>query len=164
MPFTNVNIHFVWSTKNRIPYLHSKNLRMTVWDHIQENAKKKKIWIDTINGYHDHSHALIFLEFNQTMSQIMQLIKGESSFWINKNKLCRNKFEWQEEYYAVSVSPSQLDQVREYIRNQEEHHRHKSFQEEFDQFISKCGFQKFSDGSIKTVGALASREERFSFE
>ena len=130
------------------PYLDSKELRATTWEHIQENAQKKKICIDTINGYHDHCHALIFMDFNQTMSQVMQLIKGESSYWMNKNKLCRTRFEWQDEYYAVSVSPSNLDQVREYIRNQEEHHRHSSFQEEFDHFITASGFQKLKDGSI----------------
>lgn len=151
MPFTNVNIHFVWSTKNRTPYLDSKSLRTTIWEHILENAKKKEIWIDTINGYHDHCHAQIFLEPHQTMSQIMQLIKGESSFWINKNKLCRSRFEWQEEYYAVGVSPSHLENVRQYIRTQEEHHHHTSFQEEFDKFISKAGFQRFKDGKIAPV-------------
>jgi REP element-mobilizing transposase RayT len=71
------------------------------------------------------------------------LIKGESSFWINKNKLTIEKFEWQDEYFAVSVSESMLDKVRDYIKNQEEHHRKKTFQEEYDEFISKYGFEKY---------------------
>lgn len=73
----------------------------------------------------------------------MQLIKGESSFWINKNQLTKEKFEWQDEYFAVSVSESQLYRVRNYIKNQEQHHRKKTFQEEYDEFIAKYGFQKF---------------------
>ena len=58
-----------------------------------------------------------------------QLIKGESAFWINQNRLIKGKFVWQDDYWAVSVSESHLQVVREYIRNQEEHHRTKSFTE-----------------------------------
>lgn len=75
----------------------------------------------------------------------MQLIKGESSFWINKNQLTQQKFDWQDEYFAVSVSESILDKVRNYIKNQEEHHRKKSFQEEYDEFLEKYGFERFRD-------------------
>ncbi len=70
------------------------------------------------------------------------LIKGESSFWINKNHLTAEKFEWQDEYFAVSVSESLLDQVRSYIQNQEDHHSKKTFQEEYEEFILKYGFEK----------------------
>tara|TARA_R110000737_G_scaffold353433_2_gene405295 strand:- start:13835 stop:14065 length:231 start_codon:yes stop_codon:yes gene_type:complete len=75
----------------------------------------------------------------------MQLIKGESSFWINKNKLTQEKFEWQDEYFAVSVSESKLNKVRDYIRNQEEHHKRNTFQEEYEAFIIKYGFERFKD-------------------
>ena len=54
MPFVKVYIHFVWSTKNRIPYLHTKSLRQKVWNHIRENAKEKGIFVDFVNGYSDH--------------------------------------------------------------------------------------------------------------
>lgn len=73
----------------------------------------------------------------------MQLIKGESSFWINKNELTNEKFEWQDEYFAVSVSESMLDKVREYIKKQEEHHSKKTFQQEYEEFITKYGFEKY---------------------
>ncbi len=75
----------------------------------------------------------------------MQLTKGESSHWINKNNLCRQKFEWQNDYFAVSVSESAINKVRDYIANQEEHHKKKSFAEEFDNFLKKAGFQKYFD-------------------
>jgi putative transposase len=142
MPYLKVYIHFVWSTKNREPFLDSSELRRRVWDHIKENAKGKDIFIDTINGYQDHCHCLISLGSDQSMSKIMQLIKGESSFWINKNNLCKKKFEWQDEYFAVSVSESVVDKVRVYIKNQEEHHQTISFQHEYDQFIEKFGMAK----------------------
>lgn len=73
----------------------------------------------------------------------MKLLKGESPFWINKNNLSKQKFEWQNEYFAVSVSPSRLGKVRAYINNQEEHHKKKTFQEEYDEFFNKYGFELF---------------------
>lgn len=70
----------------------------------------------------------------------MQQIKGESSFWANnKTTLFDRKFEWADEYYAVSVSESQLPKVRNYIYNQEEHHRKITFEEEYEAFIRKHG-------------------------
>ena len=143
MSFVKVYIHFVWSTKNRYPFLDSKELRLKVWKHIRENAKEKGIYIDFINGYSDHCHCLISLGIDQTIQKVMQLIKGESSFWINKNELTNEKFERQDEYFAVSVSESMVDRVREYIKNQEEHHSKKTFQQEYDEFITKYGFEKY---------------------
>jgi putative transposase len=145
MPFVKVYIHFVWSTKNREQFFATKEIRKKVWQHIKENAKEKGIFIDFINGYSEHCHCLISLGIDQTIQKTMQLIKGESSFWINKQQLIDQKFEWQDEYYAVSVSESMIDRVREYIKNQEEHHKHKTFSEEYDEFIVKYGFQKFKD-------------------
>lgn len=145
MPFVKVYIHLVWSTKNRVPYLNSKELRLKVWNHIRENAHLKGIFVDFINGYSDHCHCLISLGVDQTIQNILQLLKGESSFWINKNKLTKEKFEWQDEYFAVSVSESMVDKTRDYIKNQEEHHQKKTFQEEYEEFISKYGFEKIKD-------------------
>ena len=61
MAFIKVYIHFIWSTKNRVPFLDSSELRKKVWEHIKENAKEKGIFIDTINGYQEHCHCLISL-------------------------------------------------------------------------------------------------------
>jgi REP element-mobilizing transposase RayT len=146
MPHIKVNIHFVWVTKNRYPYLATPALRKQVWQHILDNAKEKGIFIDFINGYEQHCHCLVSLGADQTLSGLMQLIKGESSYWINKQKLTREKFEWQDEYYAVSVSESVIDKVRNYIKKQEEHHRRKTFADEYDEMIEKFGFTRFKDG------------------
>ena len=120
-------------------------IRKKVFHHIRENARRKEIYLDFIGGYVDHVHCLISLGTNQTIEKIMQLLKGESSFWINQNHLCKTKFEWQDEYFAVSVSESVIEKVRKYIANQEEHHRDTSFDEEFEEFMSRAGFQKFKD-------------------
>lgn len=142
MPFIKTYIHFVWSTKNREPYLNTKELRQKVWKHIQENARQKGIYIDFISGYSEHCHCLVSLGSNQTLQKVMQLIKGESSFWINKNKLIEGKFEWQDEYFAVSVSESMLNVVRNYIKNQEVHHSKMTFEKEYNEFIDKYQFKE----------------------
>ena len=116
MPLVKVWVHFVWSTKNRAPLLTAA-IRPQVFQHIRENARDKDIFIDFIGSYVDHVHALVSLGTDQTISKVMQLIKGESSFWINKNKLCSERFEWQDEYFAVSVSEAIIGNVRNYIKN-----------------------------------------------
>jgi putative transposase len=145
MPYIKVWIHFVWSTKHRIPFMNTREMRQTIFNHIRENAKEKGIYIDFINGYTDHVHCLVSLGIDQSMSKIMQLIKGESSFWVNKNGICEEKFEWQDEYFAISVSESIVDRVRNYIKRQEEHHQKKTYAQEFDELIEKYGFEKFRD-------------------
>ncbi|MEI6348978.1 MAG: IS200/IS605 family transposase [Bacteroidota bacterium] len=145
MPFIKVYIHFVWSTKNRVPYLSTPEVRKIMWKHIRENAQKKEIFIDFVNGFNDHCHCLVSLGDNQTIRQVMQLIKGESSHWINKEQLLKVKFEWQDEYYAISVSESHVDKVRNYIKNQEDHHNYKTWEEEYNELFEKYGFQKIKD-------------------
>lgn len=141
MPFIKVYIHVVFSTKNRIPYLNTTALRLNVWKHIKENASEKKIYVDVVNGYSDHCHCLISLGSDQNIGKVIQLLKGESSFWINKNQLTKTKFAWQEEYFAVSVSESMVDTVRNYIIHQEKHHQKKTFAEECQEFLDKLNFK-----------------------
>ncbi len=144
MSYIKVWLHFVWSTKDRKPFL-TDDIRQKVFQHIRDNAKEKGIFIDFINGYVEHVHCLISLGSDQTIEKIMQLIKGESSFWINKNGLCKEKFQWQDDYFVVSVSENVVDNVRDYIKNQEVHHKAKSFDEEFEKFLKRAGFQRFED-------------------
>ena len=141
MSFLKIYVHLVWCTKNRAPFLFSKETRELLWNHIRANAREKGVYIDFINGHYDHCHCLVSLGSNQNIGNIIRLIKGESSFWINKNKLTKQKFQWQDDYFAVSVSESMVDRVREYIKNQEAHHARKSFQEEYEDFIRKYKFE-----------------------
>lgn len=97
--------------------------------------------MDFINGHIDHVHCLVSLNAGQTIGKVVQLLKGESAYWINKNNLISDKFEWQDEYFAVSVSESGVNRLREYIKNQEIHHSKKSFQQEYDEFMIKYGFE-----------------------
>ena len=144
MPWIKVWLHFVWSTKDRFPYLHDE-IRTTVFDHIRQNAKKKGIYIDFINGWVDHVHALISLGNDQTLEKLMQLIKGESSFWINRNNVTKAKFGWQDEYFVASVSPSAVASVRRYIANQPLHHADISFESELEEMLLRAGFERYKD-------------------
>jgi len=140
MSYTKIWVHCVWTTKYREPLL-IKNVREKMFTHIKENAANKGIYIDIVNGYTDHVHCLISLKRKQNIADCLQLIKGESSFWINNNKLLNKKFKWQDDYFAVSVSQSQVDQLRDYISNQEKHHQKKSFDDEYKEFMNKYGFE-----------------------
>jgi putative transposase len=142
MGFVKIWVHLVWITKNREPLL-TKEIRWNIFNHISENAKKNSIYVDYINGHFEHVHCLISLGCGQNIDKILKLLKGESSFWINKNKISLGKFEWQDEYFAVSVSESAVKNVREYIKNQENHHKRKSFNDEYQEFISKYKFAAF---------------------
>jgi len=144
MSFVKVWVHLVFATKNREPLL-KKEFRYNVFDHIAENCKEKEIFLQAINGYTDHVHCLISLGKDQTIAKVMQLIKGESSFWINQNNLTTEKFSWQDDYFAVSVSESQAPTVKNYIKNQEKHHAKKSFADEVNEFMTKFGWELIKD-------------------
>ena len=137
MSWVRIYVHLVFSTKKREQFLDTINLREAVLQHIKENALQKKIKLDCINGYTDHVHCLIALDNTQVISKVAQLIKGESSNWINKNGLTTNYFAWQDDYWAVGVSENHLEKLRKYINNQEEHHSKTSFTDEIDNFLAK---------------------------
>jgi putative transposase len=140
MSWVRIYVHLVFSTKNREPYFNSVELRKKVFQHIKDNADEKNIWLDCINGYQEHAHCLISLGKEQSISKVAQLIKGESSFWINQNNLTDGKFLWQDDYWAVGVSESNVESVRKYIHTQQEHHSKKSFDEEINEFMEKYGW------------------------
>jgi len=135
MAFIQIWVHAVFGTKNREPLL-AGGIKAKTIAHILDNAKTKNIYIDTIDGYHDHLHCLISLEADQSIRKIMQLIKGECSNWMNKNAITKTVFEWGDEYFAASVSASMVNKVRKYIKNQEEHHSKKTFLQEYNEFIA----------------------------
>ena len=149
MPYVRIWVHLIWATKDRMPLLN-ETLRGKIFTHIKENASKKSIYLDVINGTADHVHSLVSLKSDQTIAKVAQLLKGESSHWANDlsaeasaqagQSFGNGKFEWQDEYIAVSVSETMIDTVREYVKNQAEHHRKKTFSEEYQEFMEKYGF------------------------
>ncbi len=147
MPFIKIWIHIIFATKKRERIIN-KDLKPILINHIIENARSKNIYIDSINGDMEHIHILLSPNIEHSISKTVQLIKGESSFWINKNKLSKVRFEWQDDYIALSVSESIVPKVREYIKNQEEHHRRKSFNEEYELFLEK--FENLAKAEVQT--------------
>ena len=141
MSWVRVWVHLVFSTKNRIPYLNSLELRKLVFHHLSENAIQKDIFLEAANGYQEHVHCLISLNKLHSISQTAQLIKGESSYWINTNRLTKGKFSWQDDYWAVGVSESHVDAVKNYIHQQESHHQKIPFSKEVDDFMEKYGWE-----------------------
>jgi REP element-mobilizing transposase RayT len=145
MPFIRIWIHVVWSTKYRESVL-LRDGRQRLFEHIRQYARHKGIHLDFINGHLEHVHALVSIGSDQTTGKVAQLMKGESSHWANQQSLFPFKIEWQDEYFGVSVDHSDLGEVRMYIANQEEHHRTKSFSEEYDELLQKYGFDALRRG------------------
>lgn len=136
MSYIRIWVHCVWTTKNRIAYLTNR-IRVDIMQHILANSRLKGIYIDLLNGDARHFHALISMGGIQNISEIMKNIKGESSFWINKNSLTRMKFEWQDDFWSISVGESELESLRKYIRNQEEHHKKITLEEEIERIMER---------------------------
>ena len=88
MSYVKIWVHLVFSTRNRTPLL-TKEIRYDVYNHIIDNCKEKNIFLQAVNGYTEHLHCLVSLGKEQSIADVAKLIKGESSFWINKNKLTK---------------------------------------------------------------------------
>ena len=115
-------VHLVWSTKNRQPMI-SQKLKYKLYDQIREICLDKTYHLDFINGIEDHIHLLISLSPKFSVSNVVKDIKGISQKWVVENGLAEEYFAWQDGYAVVSVSPSNVQKVRNYIKNQEKHHK-----------------------------------------
>ncbi len=131
MSVVKIWIPLVFSTKHRQPLLTGA-IRREVFQHIHKHGKEEGIQMDFVNGYYDHCHCLFKLPSTMSMAQAAQHLKGESSHWINLEQMTPSHFEWQDDYYAESVSPKDVERIRNYIRNQEEHHKNVTFEKEIE--------------------------------
>ncbi len=134
--YTQVHIQFVFAVKYRDGVIQS-SWKDELYKYITGVVQGNKHKLISINGMADHIHILIGLRPTQSISNLMQDIKGSSSKWINEKKFIKGKFEWQEGYGAFSYGKSQIKHVIEYIENQELHHRRKTFKEEYLDFLQK---------------------------
>ncbi len=136
--FSKIYLHYIWSTKNR-QKIFTAELVCKINQHIREYAAKNNIFVVEVNGTHDHFHLLIDLPVTFSPARAINLIKGESSHWINEQNFVQGKFFWQKRYSIFSVSESQKEKVKKYIQTQEKHHQKISFQEEVKEFLKKHG-------------------------
>ena len=141
--YTRPHIHLIWSTKDRTKLLHGE-ARDQVRYYIEEYARENGILLQFIAVQSDHVHLLVELLSNQQLDVMVKLIKGESSHWINSMNIIRPRFSWQRGYGAFSVSQSHVHRVKQYIEQQDDHHRHRTFTEEYRLFLDRHGFQGIS--------------------
>lgn len=134
--YTQIHIQFVFSVKYRDGII-LPTFKDELYQYISGIIKNNNHKLLAIGGMPDHLHILIGMRPTQSVSDLMQDIKGSSSKWINEKKFLRVKFEWQEGYGAFTYSKSHVDAVIDYIKNQEQHHTHKSFREEYLDILKK---------------------------
>ncbi len=138
--YTQLYMHCVFAVKYRAALLNTtwdERLRLYITATVQNNGHKML----AINNVADHLHFFIGLNPKQSISDLLRLVKGDSSEWINKNGLVTNKFGWQEGYGAFSHSKSQVSNVAQYIANQQDHHKHTTFLDEYKKMLSDFGVE-----------------------
>ena len=131
-------IHYIFSTKNRESII-SPELQDRLHPYLGGMARENGMKAVTVGGTEDHIHILLSLPATITIAKAIQLIKGGSSKWISQTFPLLTGFEWQEGYGAFATSVSVIDKTVEYINNQKEHHRNRTFEEEYLAFLDKYG-------------------------
>jgi putative transposase len=134
--YTCLHYHVIFSTKNRERWIAS-DIEPRVWSYLGGIARENQLKSHLIGGFDDHIHMLVRIPPAVAVSEAVKRIKGGSSKWIKENFPQIQTFAWQDGYGAFTVSRSQIGEVENYIRGQREHHRLKTFQEEYRSFLDK---------------------------
>jgi putative transposase len=134
--YTKLLYHVIFSTKRREPLI-TDDLRNDLYSYIGGILRGQSGTLLEIGGIADHVHLVIRIRPDVSVSDIVRLVKSNSSKWANERPDARGRFAWQEGYGAFTVSSSQLPEVRSYLQRQEDHHRTKTFQEEFVEFLRR---------------------------
>jgi REP element-mobilizing transposase RayT len=134
--FTQIYLHVVFSVKGRLNLIN-KQWRDELYKYICGIANNKEQKIFAIGGVGDHIHLLLSIKPAVAPSEIVRDIKANSAKWINERHLVAGNFQWQRGFGAFSISSGQLDNTIRYINNQEEHHRKKSFESEYLDFLKE---------------------------
>jgi putative transposase len=143
-------LHLIWGTLKR-EGMFAPPAAAKVSNFLTDYAKKNDIYMKINFVNTEHVHALIDLPTNQTIEQVVKLLKGASSHWINEQDLLKGKFVWGRGYGAFSVSQSGVDEVCAYIAGQAEHHRLKSFADEYERFVKVYGLVWGDKETVETV-------------
>jgi REP element-mobilizing transposase RayT len=132
--YTQIHLHVIFAVKNHNALIQDsweEKLYKYITGIVQQYGHK----LLQINGMPDHIHLLIGMRPTQSLSDLMKQIKASSTKWINENQWTRHQFSWQAGYGAFSYGKSEVSRVTEYIQNQKEHHRTKTFTEEYMEFL-----------------------------
>jgi REP element-mobilizing transposase RayT len=138
--YTNLLYHIVFSRKQRIPLI-TDELKEELYRYIGGIVRAEGGVLLEIGGTKDHAHLLVKFKPAVSVSEMLAKIKANSSKWVNDHKMKFRKFGWQEGYAAFTVSESQAPPVRDYIRNQEEHHRRQTYQDEVVALLQRHGIE-----------------------
>jgi len=136
--YTALYYHLVFSTKNREPWIRHE-IEDRIWAYLGGIARRNEMTAIRVGGMPDHVHILTSIPKTLSVSKALQLLKGGSSIWVHETFPEFHRFGWQDGYGAFTVSQSQIDAVAAYIVNQREHHRKKTFQEEYRDFLREHG-------------------------
>ena len=136
--YTKIHLQFVFAVKFRTGLIQP-SWQDEVYKYITGIVQKQGHKILAINGMPDHVHLFVGMRPMQSISDLMQDVKADSSQWINKSDFVNGRFEWQEGYGAFSYGASQVPDVIAYVRNQKEHHAKRTFLEEYREFLEKFG-------------------------
>ena len=128
---SKVVLHIIFSTKNRFAFFNNKDLQRRMYAYLAAVFNEHDTRAIEVGGAKDHVHILCLLSRNYSISQIIRKAKANSSSWAKSFGGINSKFAWQSGYGVFSIHHSQIEQVKRYIQNQVEHHRQKSFQEEY---------------------------------
>ena len=139
--FVKVLVHVIFATKNREAMIPA-DIRPRFFGYIGGVIKECGGVPVIVNGMADHVHILMLLPSDKSISEILCLIKSNSSRWLHEQFRAMRTFAWQTGYAAFGVSESNAESVRQYITDQEEHHRKKSFAEEYEAFLALHGFEQ----------------------
>jgi REP element-mobilizing transposase RayT len=134
--YTQLHIQFVFAVQSRASLIHP-DWEEELFKYISGIAKNHKHKMIAINGMPDHIHIFLGLHPTQSISNLMQVVKGESSEWINNKGFVKGRFQWQEGYGAFSYGHSQVTQVYRYIMNQKEHHKKTTFMNEYRELLKR---------------------------
>ena len=132
--YTQIYIHYVFAVQNRIGLIQNR-WSDELYKYITGIIRNKGHKLLTIGGMPDHVHVLVSMSPKQSPSDLMADIKRSSSLWINENRLVMGKFSWQEGFGAFSYGKSQIPDIAHYIETQEEHHKKRTFMEEYVEFL-----------------------------
>lgn len=138
--FTSLTYHVVFGTKHRRPII-ARNVRDELYSYIGGIIRDERCHLLEIGGMQDHIHILAGFSPVAAVSDMLRQIKAGSSKWLNERDDVSNRFEWQTGYGAFTVSQSQVPVVRRYIQRQEEHHRVRSFKDEYMELLKRHGIQ-----------------------
>lgn len=149
--YSQLYVHIVFAVKHRTNLISPK-WKEDLFKYITGIITNKNQKLKVINGMPDHLHLLIGFNPDCKLSELVKDIKSNSSRWINENKFVTGKFEWQTGYGAFSVSQSAIDKVVKYILNQQEHHKKKTFREEYIEFLHAYKIEYNPDYIFKDTG------------